>query len=273
MRITYFVKQKYEHLLKYPRIGKAIATLFGAIEVPLLEAIRFIDSYIFSGLYEKSMLHFNRIYGSRIIPLNITLKNIAAISPTEEIMSIIRRVPSLGIGYCYCRATYRNCDNDLWTCIHIGTAKQLDEIRSKIPLQTASVLQVEKILNKAHRNGLVHQLITAPNPNYFYVICSCCPDCCVMLRNKINKNMPNTALASNFIAKQLNFNCVNCGKCVERCYFNAIKLIKGRIMFNPDNCLGCGLCVSSCEFDAIKLIRRKDNRSKNILFPLKESKN
>ncbi|WP_455143557.1 hypothetical protein [Candidatus Hodarchaeum mangrovi] len=164
-----------------PKIGKTVSTLLGAVEVPILEAIRY-NNKLNSKYYLKKMDFFSKVYGSKIIPLDISLHGVNRIASTEEILNIIKQIPSLSIGYCYCRATRKKCDNELWTCIHVGNAKNIREIGEKSITRNSTVKEVEKILSKANERGLIHQLITAPTSEYFYVICSCCPCCCVMLQ-------------------------------------------------------------------------------------------
>ncbi len=245
-----------QYLSQFPPVGKLISSLFGGLEVPILDFLHFIDRYVRPGSYQQLMPYFSRFYGSRVIPLNTTLKRIPTLAPTEEIINIIRRVPALGIGWCYCRKKNQNCDNPIWTCIHIGTAKRLDELGNQIPLKSATVEEVEALLYEAERLGLVHQLITAPSPDYVYVICNCCPCCCTMLRNALVYQLHGVVLSSNFIAEHKNNNCTSCGRCVERCYFGARKIENDSLVFDPKKCVGCGLCVSVCPTDAIQLARR-----------------
>ena len=244
-------------LSKYPQIGKVISSFFGLLEVPLLELIYFIDKRIKPGSYQHLMKSFSYFYGSKVIPLKTKIEGMPTLAPTEEILEIIKRVPAVSIGYCYCRVKYQNCDNPVWTCIHIGTAKHLEELAKKIPLKSTSYEEVEKLLYKANELGLVHQLLTAPSPEFVYVICSCCPCCCVMLRNAIDYQIHGAVLPSNFIAKLNEDNCNNCGVCLDRCHFNALKSVNNEVKLDTSLCAGCGLCVNTCPTSALQLIRRK----------------
>ncbi|MFW9905086.1 MAG: hypothetical protein ACFFFH_12180 [Candidatus Thorarchaeota archaeon] len=158
--------------------------------------------------------------------MNININTTHTISPTEEILEIIQRMPSVAIGYCYCRSIKRrksetlDCTHDLWTCIHIGTAKMLTELKERTPLKGSNYEEIKAVLLAADKQGLVHQLITAPTSEYFYVICNCCTCCCIML-NDIIRHSSKVAIASNFIAINDETKGTNCGKCVERCHFNA----------------------------------------------------
>jgi len=256
MPLPRIVTRPINFLLRYNPIGKAFSSLFGLLEVPVLDTIRFLDRHTRLDYFEDMMSRLTHVYGSRVIPLNVSLTAVPTVSPTEEILGIIKRVPALGIGYCYCRSAHRNCDNDVWTCIHIGTAQSLAELSTRMPIKSATVEDVEELLLRSDKAGLVHQLITAPSPDYFYVVCNCCPCCCVMLRSAIQYGLGNTALASNFAVEHDWEKCNDCGRCVPRCHFKARSIVDGTLRHEPERCVGCGLCVTVCENHAIRMVRR-----------------
>jgi ferredoxin len=248
------------YLSQYPKIGKVIGSLLGLLEVPILDLIYFFDKRIRPGAYQQLMSYFSMFYGSRIIPLQTKIESIPIVAPTEEIFRLIDRVPAVSIGYCYCRAKYRNCDNPIWACIHVGTAKHLDELSKKIPLTSATKGEVKKLIQKADELGLVHQLLTSPTPDYVYVICNCCSCCCVMLKSAIQYNLNRIAIPSHFIVSYDNDLCTKCGTCVNRCTFKAIQLVEEGIAIDHERCVGCGLCISTCPSKALKLIRREKDK-------------
>ena len=51
--------------------------------------------------------------------------------------------------------------------------------------------------------------------------------------------------------------CVACGVCTERCFFNALTIDEpvGRSVVNPDKCIGCGVCTLACPQETLKLYR------------------
>ena len=51
-------------------------------------------------------------------------------------------------------------------------------------------------------------------------------------------------------------NCNGCGKCVEVCPVNAIKIEKDKAVVS-DECIECGACVGDCPNGAISLPRSK----------------
>ena len=45
--------------------------------------------------------------------------------------------------------------------------------------------------------------------------------------------------------------CTGCGMCVDACHYNALALIKGKVLFFPELCHACGACVVACPNDAV----------------------
>ncbi|MBD3196668.1 MAG: hypothetical protein GF317_16550 [Candidatus Lokiarchaeota archaeon] len=247
---------------KFPILGKILSTLFGALELPFLEFFRRIDTRF----HIESMEFLNRRilkgrWGGRVIPLNINLYPETCFSPTEEIIEIIKRSNITGISYCYCRNIQRststpNCDHPLYTCIHVGFGKSLYEIPMKSEnLKKVSKDEVIQLLEECDERGLVHQLIYFPNPQFYYVICNCCPCCCVLLSKFLKQGSPQM-IKSEFIAITDDSLCSKCGNCIEWCYFNAREFHKDSLMLNIEKCFGCGLCISKCPNKAIKLKRK-----------------
>ena len=51
--------------------------------------------------------------------------------------------------------------------------------------------------------------------------------------------------------------CTYCGKCAEVCEFNAIVVIKEKVLFFPELCHGCGGCSYMCPENAIEEVERE----------------
>ncbi|MDD3839520.1 MAG: ATP-binding protein [Clostridia bacterium] len=51
-------------------------------------------------------------------------------------------------------------------------------------------------------------------------------------------------------------NCDGCGKCAETCQFNAIAVVKGKVLIFPEICHHCGACVLACPNSAIEEKKR-----------------
>jgi MinD superfamily P-loop ATPase len=51
-------------------------------------------------------------------------------------------------------------------------------------------------------------------------------------------------------------NCIHCGDCEERCFFDARIIQDAELEFDPEKCVGCGLCVTTCPVEAISMEKR-----------------
>jgi len=62
--------------------------------------------------------------------------------------------------------------------------------------------------------------------------------------------------------------CDSCGLCAEKCYFEAIKIVKGKPKINPFLCEGCGVCEVICPQKAITLkpVQNGEIRIKKIKY-------
>lgn len=73
------------------------------------------------------------------------------------------------------------------------------------------------------------------------------PDAHVLLKPKINSKK----LSSIPVPKVNEEKCNGCGKCSEVCVYNAIAVIKGKVLIFSELCHGCGACSRLCPEDAI----------------------
>jgi len=217
---------KFDRLLKrIPLIGKILSSIISIFEILILEIFRFLDNkFNISTINIVNRYILKKRWGGKVVPLNINFDVETKFLPSQEILALLSRSKVTGISNCYCRETQRkhsdipNCDHPVKTCIHISFGKSLREIPYKSEnLVKVSKSEIKQLLEECDQRGLVHQIIYFPNPQFYYVVCNCCPCCCVIM-NKFLK-----------------------------------KLIEEKLKFFPDNCFGCGLCVSKCPDKAITL--------------------
>ena len=83
--------------------------------------------------------------------------------------------------------------------------------------------EVMEILERAERNGFVHQITNIDGEEKIFAICNCAPGVCNGLRTSQLFNTPNMS-RSAYRAHVEKEKCVACGKCVEVCPVGAAKL-------------------------------------------------
>lgn len=257
-------KSRFDKLLKrIPALGKLFSSVFGFFEFYILETFRILDKRLnITTINYVNKYVFKGRWGGKVIPLNKNISPETRFLPTQEILELLSRSKVRGIGNCYCRETQRrsdpepNCSYPIRSCIHFGFGKSLYEIPFKSEnLKKVSKQEVKELLEKFDGMGLIHQMIYYPNPQFYYIVCNCCPCCCVVL-NKFLKGGSPQMIKSDFIAYTDSKKCINCGSCQEWCYFGARKIIKDGLDFDYNKCFGCGICVSKCSNNAIKLIKK-----------------
>ena len=255
-------ESKFDKILKrIPSLGKLLSSLFGISERFILELFRKVDAKfnIYTmGIFNKFILKGR--WGGKVVPLNKNIHFDSKFISSQEILEMLERSKVRGIGWCYCRTTQRkyevpNCDHPINTCIHFGFGKSLYEIPFKsYNLKKVSKKEIVDLLEECDERGLIHQLIYFPNPQFYYIICNCCPCCCVVL-NKFLKYGSPQMIKSDFIAETNLEKCANCGTCETWCYFGARNVTNNVFNFTPERCFGCGICVSKCPNNAITLIQ------------------
>jgi electron transport complex protein RnfB len=117
-----------------------------------------------------------------------------------------------------------------------------------------------EILKQSEKEGLVLQAANSLNPQFF---CSCCGCCCVSLAGLKQFPRPVDFVSTNYLAEIIRDLCTGCGKCINICQMDAIKLVKETAKIIWKRCIGCGNCVSVCPEKAIQL----KNKEKEINPP------
>ena len=204
-----------------------------------------------------------RFWGGVVVPLNYTIESSTNFLPTEEVLEIAKHSKIRAIGDCYCRKKYGDpLGLPLKTCMWFSESTYLLDLieQKKIPdidLRIVSLEDIEETLKKCDELGCVHQAIFFPSRRNIYVICNCHPSSCLVLKAYL-KHGVKAVVKSNFTISYDREKCVGCHACIERCYFNALKLsTDGKIEVVEENCVGCGLCVSKCPVGALKLVKKR----------------
>jgi len=195
-------------------------------------------------------------WGTRVVPIGKAIHPKTEILPYQEFEEVLMRSEVQGIGECWCRTTFKNCDRPTNTCILLGFPGNRLDLENKGHVAKVSRDEIRAVIKRAEEAGLVHELIRAGDDDTYYVICNCCPCCCAGLRGLVE--FGNKGVIHSEFIPQTNDNCEGCGTCLGRCYFNARTLADGKIVVDPEKCLGCGLCCTGCPNEANFLVKRQE---------------
>lgn len=193
------------------------------------------------------------IQPSIVIPVNQAFPVTQKVLPRRQIQEILSNAEIIAQTECECRLRVKECNAPTDVCIVLNTVanKYIKENRG----QKITIEKANEILDKTAEYGLVHLslCLEGHQPD---AICSCCPCCCHDLRAMLDFGNLDMVLESDYIAEFDEEKCINCGNCIERCYFKAYTKMDGHVVFLSENCYGCGLCIISCPVGAIKLVER-----------------
>jgi ferredoxin len=132
----------------------------------------------------------------------------------------------------------------------------------KIGFRIISSDEAKEILRDCHKAGLVPQVyFCMQSSKWTFCICNCEEKICVPTRVYLLTGKmlyPGPEIVSYDPALCVGFE--KCGRCIERCIFDANILEGSNVNIDYQKCLGCGLCVSTCIGKARTMVRREDYR-------------
>ncbi|UCE80737.1 MAG: 4Fe-4S binding protein [Methanobacteriota archaeon] len=188
----------------------------------------------------------------RVIPIEKTISmKWGEVLPLESASAIIDSASTIAQTECTCRVMARNCDNPTDVCI-------LFDDYAKIFIDRGAGRRITKeeafeILERSERLGLIHHLNNSDSSGMEFM-CSCCTCCCIVLRGMVILGKSDICYKSRYLSESNPERCTGCGKCIERCRFDAISLLGDKAVVDDAKCFGCGLCVSICSENAIELV-------------------
>ncbi len=195
----------------------------------------------------------------RTIPIDRQLVADWPVSPYEDILQIIANQERIAIAPCVCRITTKlagkECDKPVENCFSFGS--HADYYVENGMGRYISIDEAKKIVINNEKAGLVMQPF---NSQKIGGMCSCCGDCCGVLRSLKMHPKPAEMVRSNYYAQVDDELCSGCETCLERCQMEAIDVVDGLANVDLDRCIGCGLCVTTCPDEAIQLIKKPEDQ-------------
>jgi Fe-S-cluster-containing hydrogenase component 2 len=195
----------------------------------------------------------------RTIPINRELATQWPIAPYEDALGILESHDVIAVIPCVCRTwrklSDKGCEKPVEACLQLGSSAH-HFIEQGIG-RLISKEEAKEIIKTSDEAGLVLQPF---NSQKVGTICSCCGDCCAMLRSLKKQPIPSAAVHSNYYAEVDAEGCSGCETCLDRCQMEAIDMVNEIAEINLDRCIGCGLCVSTCETDAMHLVKKADDQ-------------
>ena len=189
------------------------------------------------------------------VPVQVEVEFNHKVLNLSEMENVLRSANRIALQNCGCRQDKNNCNNPRDVCITVDPKDDYITVNKAYRPKIVTLNEALKALMRSHEAGLVHMAYTMKGDDHPTVICSCCPCCCHTLGGLLRYGISTQVLTSRLIASD-DSNCIDCGKCVERCVFEARSMKDGKKQYNAAKCFGCGLCVSTCPSGAIDLVPR-----------------
>ena len=199
---------------------------------------------------------------SRIIPVGKSITAEHRIGTYDELRVIIEKAGDrIRIGECICRKAMQMAGQPCKLTTRNETCMGFRDFADALGRtgwgRSITKEEALKIAEKNEEEGLILQPANEEDPQF---ICSCCGDCCGILKAAKAVPRPVDVLASNFYAQVNPDLCQGCSTCVDRCQMQAIQLKNENAAINLDRCVGCGLCVPTCPAEAIHLAKKEKQR-------------
>ncbi len=214
----------------------------------------FLEEYIVK--YDQWLSKGQISFSSKVVPVSESLQAQKWILPTEQVMELLRSARSVALKKCACRTHYGRCDKPLEVCFVLNEVG--DKFVAQGDARRISLSEAAEVLQKANESGLVHMSYYMPDHEVF-ALCSCCSCCCHDMQIVRDYGRKELMTRSEYVAVTDGAACVHCGRCVERCAFDARFLRDDQMIYDAAACLGCGLCVTVCPTGATAMLLRAES--------------
>lgn len=197
---------------------------------------------------------------SRDLPHGIVVSTRAA----ENVVDYLDRLegPNNGrfaLGPCLCQLATCKWEEPLIKDIQFLYAKDMF-MSLGLGYKIVPASEVKALLRRCNELGYVHALeMCRQSGKWLFCICNCEPRICAptrvfMITGEMMWKGPE-------ICKSEAEKCIGadqCGKCMDRCIFDANIIRNGKVLVDAGKCMGCSLCVSTCPGGARTMEVRED---------------
>ncbi len=209
---------------------------------------------LFEAVHETGFLVDYSIHeapGVRYLPISNTIEAHPMALPSDMLEEIYDRYDHFAVTNCQCRMSEilagRGCGKPIENCVIFG-----EPVKTMADYGKARIIdkqQALEIKREAEDAGLVSWIINEESGKFISSSCSCCGDCCHMMRFITEFNVPSAIAPPHFRPRFDIENCDYCGKCAMRCPMGAITVdMKGKThAYETKRCVGCGQCVIACD--------------------------
>ena len=198
----------------------------------------------------------DHIAGGIALPIYEEIKLNNTVLNFDHVKRYIDKADRISVTDCSCRVKRKHCDAPLAVCLMLNDAAERSI--KKGTAREVSAEEAMRIEERAHQAGLVPMAYIrtdTPKPEGVNFICNCCSCCCGTLGVSLKYGKDVHLVKSIATTITDSEKCSSCGACVDRCHFEARKMVDGKLDYNKDLCFGCGLCVNTCPSKAISLIQ------------------
>ena len=241
--------------LKYAAIPYVVGIF--EFQLPRLDAETARDMEEYYQLAFGRTIQANKTPVMRTVPINRELVTKWPVAPYDDVLKILDSQKTIALAECICRKTARlndrGCEKPLEACMLFGS--HADYYVENGMGRYISVEEAKAVACSNEAAGLVMQPF---NSQKVGGMCSCCGDCCGVLRSLKMQPKPAEAVQSNYFAVVDDDLCTGCETCIERCQMEAVAVTDGLAVIDLNRCIGCGLCVTTCPTEALSLERKPD---------------
>ncbi len=239
----------------------AIAFLVGILE----HQVNRLDPQLARDMEEYFETSFGKTIQSyktpvmRTIPVKREIAVSWPIAPYEDVLEIVKNQKTIAVAPCICRTWMKSvdkgCDKPMEVCFIFGSYAHY-----YVENNMGRYITQEETFDILRRNEEVGLVMQPFNSQKVGGMCSCCGDCCGMLRSLKKQPNPAAAVQSNYFAEVDAETCAGCETCIERCQMEAIRMKDDKAVIDMERCIGCGLCVTTCSTGALRLVKKPEDQ-------------